>query len=112
MELLEVVTDGVVRTVGLTGARMTIGRSETNDVVLDGDVRASRDHALLTNVAGVWRIEDCNSTNGTYVNSVKISDRVELGIHDGINVGSSIIKLTTDTSASGLHWFGNLAVLR
>ncbi len=108
MELLEVVTDGVVRTVSLTGARMTIGRGETNDVVLDGDARASRNHALLTNVAGAWRIEDRDSTNGTYVNSVKISDPVELGIDDGINVGSSIIKFTTDRSTTALHRFGDL----
>jgi hypothetical protein len=53
MEVPEGVTDGTTRTVNLTGAltgpRITIGRSETNNVVPDGDARASREHAVLTN---------------------------------------------------------------
>ena len=56
MELLEVVTDGQVRTISLTGAQVTIGRGLDNDVVLTGDGRASRSHALLTSIDGVWKV--------------------------------------------------------
>lgn len=108
MQLLEVVTNGVVRTISLTGARMTIGRGEANNVVLDGDGRASRNHAVLTNIAGNWMIEDCGSTNGTYVNSVRISGPVPLTAEDRIYIGSTVITCTSDRSATAQHRFVDL----
>ena len=91
MELLEVVTDGQVRTISLTGAQVTIGRGLDNDVVLTGDGRASRSHALLTSIDGVWKVIDRGSTNGTYVNSVRIANPVELS--PGIGSTSDRVRL-------------------
>lgn len=91
MESLEVVTGGRTRSVTLTGKRVTIGRGEGNDVVIEGDARASREHAVLTHDGTTWRISDCNSTNGTYVNSVRISQPVRLSDGDRIHVGASVL---------------------
>ncbi len=112
MEILAVVTDGITRTVDLTGAstgsRITIGRSEDNDVVLEGDARASREHAVLTNADGVWRIADRNSMNGTYVNSVRISAPVEVGVGDLVNVGSTAITIAADDAKAASHRYIDL----
>ena len=108
MELLEVVTDGQVRTISLTGAQVTIGRGLDNDVVLTGDGRASRSHALLTSIDGVWKVIDRGSTNGTYVNSVRIANPVELSPGDRINIGSSAIVLTTDRTGTAVNRLGDL----
>lgn len=91
MESLEVVTGGRTRSVTLTGKRVTIGRGDGNDVVIEGDARASREHAVLTHDGTTWRISDCNSTNGTYVNSVRISQPVRLSDGDRIHVGASVL---------------------
>jgi len=67
--------------------RMTIGRNQGNDIVLN-DVNASRTHAELTQDAtGVWKLTDMNSTNGILLNDRPIhqalltdGDRVTIGL--------------------------------
>ena len=58
--------DAVTRTVDLGHRTITIGREEGNDLVLNHPM-VSRRHARLTVTMGGWRIEDLQSTNGTYV---------------------------------------------
>src|SRR3954462_8007370 len=48
-----------------------IGRAPDNEVVID-DPAISRLHARLEQEAGVWRIIDCESTNGTRVDNVAL----------------------------------------
>lgn len=105
MDLIEVVTGDQARTVGLPGGRVTIGRGEHNDVVLVGDARASREHALLTHDSGVWEVVDRGSTNGTYVNSVRVGKSAEVSPGDRINIGTSVIVLTSDRSETALNRF-------
>ncbi len=49
----------------------TIGRSENNDIILVGN-NVSRWHARLTYSSGQWQINDAGSTNGTFLNGVKL----------------------------------------
>ncbi|PIE41115.1 MAG: FHA domain-containing protein [Gammaproteobacteria bacterium] len=54
---------------------MVLGRSEKCDLVIN-DEHMSRRHAELNLRDGVLRIVDLNSSNGTRVNNVKISEKV------------------------------------
>ena len=68
---------------------VTIGQSAQNDVVIPDD-SVSRTHAKLEYDAGGWHVTDLGSTNGTYLNGV----RVELGqLRDGdkIQIGSNTV---------------------
>ncbi|MBK6344997.1 MAG: FHA domain-containing protein [Bacteroidales bacterium] len=58
-----------------------IGRDTDNDIVInDQDVRVSRYHATLTiHDNGTITIND-QSTNGTYVNGVKIKSQIETAV--------------------------------
>ncbi len=53
----------------LDGDRWTlnIGRREDSDVCLRHDMFVSRLHARLHLNGDGWMLEDCNSTNGTYI---------------------------------------------
>ena len=64
-------------------AKITIGREYDNDVVVDNKL-ASRHHAVIQ------KIKDEQSTNGTFVNGVKIpSDKyVKLNLGDKITIGN------------------------
>ncbi|MFA7266722.1 MAG: FHA domain-containing protein [Candidatus Nanopelagicales bacterium] len=93
MESLEIASGGAVRSVTLSGDRVTIGRGEGNDVVITGDARASREHAVLTKDGTIWQIADRKSMNGTYVNSVRISKPVHLSEGDRIHVGATVLTL-------------------
>jgi pSer/pThr/pTyr-binding forkhead associated (FHA) protein len=70
----------------LTQPVTTVGRAETNDIVLDGDMRVSRQHARLNLQEGQWVLTDSNSANGTLVNGERVTshslrhgDRIRFG---------------------------------
>ena len=70
-----------------------IGRSEACELVLDDDYVSSM-HALLSNRAdGRWVLQDLGSTNGTYVNSHRISEPTLVGIDDVIRIGDIQMRL-------------------
>src|SRR5580658_1942394 len=88
---LEASIDGEVRVFPLEGDRiLRIGRSDTNDVVLNDDL-VSRNHAMLQgSEEGLFYITDCGSRNGTMVNDVRAAaprilrpgDQIRIGNHD------------------------------
>jgi len=52
---------------------LTVGRSADNDLPLQGDTFASQHHARFEpRRDGVW-VEDVGSTNGTFVNGVRVN---------------------------------------
>jgi hypothetical protein len=66
----------------LRNERLTVGREPGQDVTLDWDPEVSRLHALLENLGGSWTVvDDQISSNGTFVNAVRVTGRRRL--HDG-----------------------------
>ncbi len=55
--------------------RLTIGRKDSNDVILPFR-NVSSFHAIVECVDGIVYIEDLNSTNGTFINGEKVEGRV------------------------------------
>lgn len=56
---------------------LTVGRAAHNDVVLR-DIEVSKVHALFEEGPdGVWTVRDNNSTNGTFLNTVRIDPEVK-----------------------------------
>jgi pSer/pThr/pTyr-binding forkhead associated (FHA) protein len=72
-------------TFGVSGERMTIGRSPDAEVFLD-DVTVSRNHALLVQRRDGLYIDDLGSLNGTYVNRRRIESH-KLANGDELQVG-------------------------
>ena len=70
-------------------AKITIGRDSDNDVVVDNKL-ASRHHALIQKIKDAYFIKDEESTNGTFVNGVKIpaGKYVKLNKDDKITIGN------------------------
>jgi hypothetical protein len=76
----------------LDSAGISIGRGNPNDVRLDADEYASAQHARVEpRRDGVW-IEDVGSTNGTYVNGVRLSRPRKLSIGDLVRVGETDLR--------------------
>lgn len=68
---------------------LTIGRSEQNALVLEGDDFASAEHARVeSGLDGTWVI-DLGSTNGTYVNGERVEGRRRLHEGDLLQVGDT-----------------------
>ena len=66
----------------------TIGRAPLNQIVIDNPA-VSAQHAIIGRSADSYRLKDLDSTNGTQVNGVFITD-VELKDGDKIRFGSVV----------------------
>jgi pSer/pThr/pTyr-binding forkhead associated (FHA) protein len=76
----------------LNGRTLTVGRSASNDIRLDGDEFASAHHARIEpRRDGVW-VEDVGSTNGTYVNGARVARARQLVPGDIIRVGETDLR--------------------
>ncbi len=71
------------RIVYLSGERVTVGRKEDNDVVIESDTALSRRHAFIYWQDGHFRIEDRKSSFGTWVAGERIPVETFAPIHDG-----------------------------
>lgn len=72
--------------IGLDGtSSLVIGKNKTNHIVLNNTM-VSREHARIDLInGGQYRIKDCNSKNGLFVNSIRISEKT-LDNNDIINI--------------------------
>jgi hypothetical protein len=76
----------------LDSTGISIGRGGPNEVRLDGDDFASAQHARVEpRRDGVW-IEDVGSTNGTFVNGVRLSKARKLAAGDLVRVGETDLR--------------------
>ena len=71
-------------------ASLTIGRDADNDISLDG-LQISNRHAKLSLRGGEIFAEDLGSTNGTFVNGVRIS-RQAVSPSDQIHIGTFLLR--------------------
>src|SRR5262249_51639900 len=73
----------------VSGRRWTIGRAPDCDLVVDQKGVSSR-HCCLSETPQGYILEDLQSTNGTYVNGVRITARTPVSPTDKITMGASI----------------------
>ena len=76
----------------LDSAALLLGRGSRNDVNLARDEYASTNHARVEpRRDGVW-LEDVGSTNGTYLNGIKLSRAKRLTPGDIVRVGETELR--------------------
>ena len=76
----------------LNGAALSVGRGSANDVELRGDGFASARHARFEpRPDGVW-LEDVGSTNGTFVNGIRLERARKLAAGDVVRVGETDLR--------------------
>lgn len=73
----------------LSQTEVYIGRDISNDVVIN-DAEISRKHARLVLQSGQYLVEDLGSTNGTFVNRVRLTGPQVLRAGDIIHVGENV----------------------
>lgn len=64
--------------------KLVVGRNEQNDISIDNRLISAKHFELIYN-NGSWYVNDLNSSNGTFVNDLKVTQQ-ELHIGDIINV--------------------------
>jgi pSer/pThr/pTyr-binding forkhead associated (FHA) protein len=72
---------------------LTVGRAAGCQVTLDDDY-ASQLHARIFRRDGTLYVEDLGSTNGTYLNTRKVSAPMALKRGDRLKIGATVMELT------------------
>jgi pSer/pThr/pTyr-binding forkhead associated (FHA) protein len=80
-----------VRTFSLSQV-LTLGRAENCDVRLD-DTYVSTLHARFFSKDGTWFVEDLGSTNGTYLNRVKVTSPSPIATGDEVRLGKTTVEV-------------------
>lgn len=70
----------------LTGASADIGRDSGNAVALPNDTNASRRHATIQRADGQFTLVDNSSSNGTFVNGVRVVSQTPQVLRPGDEV--------------------------
>src|SRR5258706_16451022 len=85
----------------LSGKEHFVGRLDELDVPLEEDA-VSRRHARIFREAEGWAIEDLQSTNGSYVNDVRVARRA---LHDGdmLRFGMAILKFLAGSNIEAAY---------
>jgi len=69
---------------------LKIGRDAANDIVIT-DSKVSRKHLQISIDNGHFTLTDLGSTNGTYVNGIKIDGAAEIFAEDIVKIGNTIL---------------------
>ncbi|MGH9274381.1 MAG: FHA domain-containing protein [Acidimicrobiales bacterium] len=77
--------------------RVTVGKDENNDVVVEDDPTISRLHAVLEPFAAGWCVTDLGSSNGTYLNGERIWGQHRVRHGDEIRVGRTRLLFRNST---------------
>ncbi len=90
-ELLIQCRDGETKSAMLTGERLSVGRSVDAGLCFPEDSGLSRQHFVFEAEGENWTVQDLRSRNGTFVNQVRLTERITLQPGDRITAGQLVI---------------------
>lgn len=81
----------------LTSVSMTVGRDPMAEITIN-DPEVSRRHARLIGTLSGYRIQDLGSTNGTFVDGIRLGgEPIDLNIGQVISIGGGVILVYQET---------------
>jgi len=81
-------------------AQLTLGRSSTCDLVIE-EGTVSQLHLVFRRAAETWTVEDAGSTNGSWLDGVRLQKAEPRALSDGARLQAAQV-LFTFASSSGL----------
>ena len=103
MARLEIIAGPDAGKAFLLSGLVLLGRSSDNAIYLS-DVSASRRHALVTQRASGFVIEDLHSTNGTFVGEQRLPPRTPCPLQDGAEIRTGTTRMIFHTQAAAEHY--------
>lgn len=88
--LIVTLSNGSVQRLDLSEQVISFGRGSDNTVLIDDDYTSTH-HARITSRERGWVIEDCGSTNGTWVERKRITSPTPLAPGMKVRIGRSEI---------------------
>ncbi len=102
MEVKLIVQNGkhAGRAIPVSAAKFSIGRAEDCQLRVQSSL-ISRKHCVILVEEGSASIEDCGSTNGTFLNDERLTERCELHSGDRLRVGMLGLEVQLAVSVEG-----------
>lgn len=72
---------------------VTIGRAHDATLTIDDDYASTHHATISQNASGRWQVDDHTSTNGTYVNDVRITQPTPITPKDDVRIGRTHLRL-------------------
>jgi EAL domain-containing protein (putative c-di-GMP-specific phosphodiesterase class I) len=91
--------DGSLWVIPVDHSPFVIGRMEGSSLLVAAQ-GISRKHAEIHETVDGWRIKDCGSTNGTFVNGRRLTENLLLNHGDYITIGEIRFDVVEDTDTS------------
>lgn len=85
----------------MTSDKLTVGRDVSNDLILWNNEYLSRFHAEFTIIDNKLYLTDKKSKNGTYVDSKKIEEKVEITKNCNVKFGNTVVSVTIENKLNG-----------
>src|SRR6476661_8022982 len=95
-ELLIQCPDGQMKTIPLSGERLSVGRSSAAELCFPEDAGLSRQHFAFESQGEDWTVQDLGSKNGTFVNNIPLKARLILKPGDRITAGHLVVVYSPD----------------
>lgn len=92
-----------MKTLETDSDEITIGRNKNNDIQID-NLGVSKKHARIVRSNGIYMIEDLQSTNGTFLNSERITKAALTG-KDLVTIGKHTLLISTQEGRSDTQGF-------
>jgi hypothetical protein len=99
-ELRVTTPQGHTRSLALEGRRLSLGRSESNDLAFPEDDGLSRRHLIFEHDESQWSVIDLGSKNGTYVNGIRITGKQTLQPGDQITASCISLQFASTSKAT------------
>ena len=94
----QLIVNNAQRTISLRDPVLNVGRGDDNHIILD-DPYCSRHHIQLRLRFGAYTLFDVNSSGGTRVNNIQVTEH-QLQSGDVINIGHSQLTYIVETDTS------------
>ena len=89
--------DGQMKTIPLTGERLSVGRSSAAELCFPEDAGLSRQHFAFESQGEDWTVQDLGSKNGTFVNNIPLKARLILKPGDRITAGHLVVVFSPES---------------
>ncbi len=83
--------DKILKTIEYDKNEIMIGRNVANDIAIE-NLAVSKQHARIVKQEGAYYIEDLDSTNGTYLNKIRVTKK-DLKNNDIIIIGKHSLEI-------------------
>jgi diguanylate cyclase (GGDEF)-like protein len=89
------------RRIQLSDQRIVVGRTPESHIFVN-EASVSRQHAAITSTAAGFEIEDLGSSNGTFINDVKVAARSLLKDGDMLRLGTILFRFFASDNAESI----------